>query len=530
MSRFNSIKPIPDDPRLFVTRRDFSGGMNSRVHPNRLAENQGEDLTNWDLSTPAQLTKAKGSVMISDDMGDESVVGLHDYKRQGYTDVLLAFEDDNLNDITSEGNHSEVKGDFTASQTDIGFVQAKESGLTPDDVAFINVGGNNWWRVHKDSSDSWATQDLGNTSGTGSDSPPASTVGAWYGNRFWVLKDDLLYFSDAYDSDYSTSFDTTSNVFRIPVGEERGIVATRDKGMIIMGKQAIWNLFPSATPAATDRPEPIVSSHGVVGKRAWCVAGDNIYYFAQDGLRELRRTVTDDIQSGTTYPLSYHLKRELESIDWAYASRIIVHYFDNKVFIVVPTSSSAFETWIFYPTFNAFVKMDGWSPRSMSNHTISGEQRMYYGLHGDGKVYRGWYGYTDEGTTTTDGTAKSTVCEGRQEDFKQPLEKKCGGEIEIEAFSTGGDYSLTIKVAVDGGAYSTLGTMDLETGDAPTLPVDLSFQLSDNYLMRKKFHLDGLGSFRQIQVKIEDSNANDEDIKLYGINIITFKEEYEDET
>ncbi len=42
----------------------------------------------------------------------------------------------------------------------------------------------------------------------GATSPPITTVMEWYGNRIWCLKNDLLYWSDAYDSDYSTAFNS----------------------------------------------------------------------------------------------------------------------------------------------------------------------------------------------------------------------------------------------------------------------------------------------------------------------------------
>jgi len=519
----------PDDKQLYAIRRDYTGGQNTRTHPNRIGENQAEALTNWDIGTPAQLVKRKGSVLISDDMGSASVLGLHNYIRQGYTDALIAFEDDNANDITSEGNHAEIKGNFTASQTDIGFVQAKESGLTPDDVVFINVGGNNWWRLHKASNDAWATQDLGNTAGTGTDSPPASTVGAWYGNRFWVLVNDLLYFSAAYSADYSSAFDTVSDVYRIPVGEERAIIPVRDTGMIIAGEQAIWGLAASATPVATDKPEPMVTSHGFVSKKGWCQVADDIFYFAQDGLRSLQKTQQDKLQQKTSYPISYGLKEEFEAISWAYIDRLCMVYFDNKLFITVPTGAATFSTWVYYPATNSFMIIDGWSPRCYAVHKISGEDRMYYGLHGDGKVYRGWYGYTDQGTSTTNGTAITATLEGRQEDFGQPLVKKRGGEVEIEAFSSGDDATLTIKASVDDQADTTLGTLSLQSDTAPTLPVDLPFNLSDSYMVRDKFSLDSLGEFRNIQITVENSDENTEDVKLYGINIITFGEEYQNE-
>jgi hypothetical protein len=343
MTLFNTVVELPDDQRLVSIKRDISGGINTRMHASQLAPNQAEELTNIDIGTMGKRQKRKGSVLIGNDVGDNTVVALHDYQRQGYTDNLLMLENTTLWASEAEANWAEVKNDFTAN-ADVGIVAVKESGLTPDDVAMVNVGGSNWFRFHKASNDVWAEQDLGNTAGTGSDSPPASTVGAWYGNRFWVLKNDLLYFSNAYSADYSTAFDTVSDNFRIPVGEERGIIPTRTKGMIIMGKNAIWNLFPSATPVATDRPEPIVSTHGVVSKKGWCVSGDNIYYFAQDGFRELRRTATDDLQTGTTYPLSYLLKAEFEEISWTYISNLSIVAFDNKVLINVPTGETTFST------------------------------------------------------------------------------------------------------------------------------------------------------------------------------------------
>lgn len=520
---------IADSPRLTIVRRDMSGGMNTRQHPSHIGENQAINLEDITIKTPGKRIKRKGSVQIADDMGSSTVVGLHNYQRQGYTDQLLIAEDDNLNASEDEGNHSEIKGDFTAAQTDIGFVQAKESGLTPDDVVFVNFGGNNWWRVHYSSGSAWTTQDLGSTSGTGSDSPPQSTVGAWYGNRFWVLKDDLLYFSSAYSANYSSAFDTTADSYRIHVGEERGIHPTRDTGMIIMGENAIWGLAPSATPAATDKPEPLVTTHGVVSKKGWCAVGDDLLFFAQDGLRSLRRTVQDKLQMGSSFPISHVLKDENDEISWGYIDQLSMVYFpaENVVKISVPTGASSYKVWNYYPALNAFTIESGKSPRCYTTHKIGGEQRLYYGLHGDGLVYRDNYGYTDEGTSTTNGTAITAIEEGREEDFGQPFTLKVGGEVEVEAPVAGGSYSLSVYGKVDGGNYTLLGTMDLESETAPTLPVDLPFTLSDSYTIREKFSLDTLGPFRTLQIKIENNDSNSEEISWQGINIITYPEEYQ---
>jgi len=196
---------------------------------------------------------------------------------------------------------------------------------------------------------------------------------------FWILKNDQLFFSAAYSADYGGAFDTPTDVYRIPVGIERGIVSTRDTGMVIMGRDAIWGLAPSATPVATDKPEPLVTNHGVVSKKGFVNAGDDIYYFAQDGFRSLKRTVQDKLQGVVSYPISYQLKTETESINWSYIENLQMEYFDNKVFIVVPTGATTTTLWMYYPITNAFDTASGLAIRSMSKYKVAGEERLYIG-------------------------------------------------------------------------------------------------------------------------------------------------------
>ena len=269
-----------DDPRLTIKRQDLSGGQNTRQQANIIKENQAKELTNIDITIPGERKKRLGSVQIADDIGNNSFVALHNFSIQGASDQLLGYENTNLRKWTGTGNWSApIKNDFTAGQTDIGMVSGKESGLSPDDIVIIQNGTDHAFRI--DSSGN--VQDLGDTN----TSPPITTVGTWFGNRFWYLKNDLLYYSDAYSTDYSGAFDRTSNSFRVPVGEERVLVSTRDLGIVCMGDNAIWALDPSATPTASDKPVPLIQFVGCTAKRGWALVGDDIYFFAQDGLREL---------------------------------------------------------------------------------------------------------------------------------------------------------------------------------------------------------------------------------------------------
>lgn len=515
---------ISDDPQAFIIRRDASGGVNSRQHGSLIGENQFTILYNADIGTAGQSSKRPGSTLIGNDVSNNTFAALHNYERQGYSDSLIAYDDGTIREWLGTGNLVDTEvGTFTASETDVGIISAKESGLVPDDVFIIQNGTDNAQRFHKDSSDVWAVQDLGDTN----TSPPLTTVMCWYGNRLWCLKNDLLSYGDAYSADYSGAFDRTTEVFRVPVGEERGLVPTRDTGIIVMGRDGIWGIAPSVTPAATDKPEPIVTNRGVVSKKGWVNAGDDIYYFAQDGFRALRRTVQDKLQAGVDYPLSYNLKDEFEDISWAYIDRLTMEYFDNKIFIAVPTGAATFDTWVYYPASQSFVIIQGWSPREWVKYKVSGEERLYYAKHGNGVIYRAWYGYTDEGTTTTNGTAINYQEEGRKEDLGHPLVKKEGGVLKVKALSSG-DYDLTVYASIDDQSYVTLGVLNL-TGTAPVLPVDLPFTLASANIVQEEFPLDSLGEFYQIRIKIVHNAANGSDeITIYEREIISYPQVFQE--
>jgi len=522
--RFVSNIRNPDDAPLFVIRKDFSGGVNTRQHASMIGENQAETLYNVDLGVAGQSSKRAGSVLIGNDVGNVSPAALCNYTIQGGTDQLLMFENTTLWKWEGSGNWASLKADFSAS-TDVGILPCKESGLSPDDVVIVQNGTDNAFRIDSEGN----IEDLGSTAGTGSDSPPKSTVMTWYNNRVWILKNDLLYFSDAYPASYSNVFDTVSNYYRIPVGSERKLMSTRDMGIVVMGEKGVWSLMPSSTPVATDQPQPLITNLGCVSKRGAVQYGDDIFFFAQDGLRGLKRTVQDKLQLGATYPISYALKTQFESISWAYISNLTMETFDNKIFIGVPTGATTYDTWVYYPSGNCFMIITGWSPTCWATYKVGGEERLYYGQVSQGKVYRGWYGYTDEGSTTTTGTKINYQEEGRKENLGQPLIKKLGGELEIEA-NTAGNYDIDTYISLDSAGYNFLGKLNL-SGDNPVVGVAVvGDSLGNPSKVSKKFHFDNFGAWKEAQVKLQHDATNGEDtISIYSRVITAFPESYENE-
>jgi len=515
--RMLSMTGNADDSYLFVVRKDFSGGINTRQNPSVIGENQAVSLKNVDLSIAGQLPKRPGSVLIATAVSSNNPLGLHNFDIQGATDQLLMYEGTSLHKWIGSGSWTTLKSNFSTA-TEVGICSVKESGLSPDDVVIIQNGVDNAFRL--DSAGNF--QDLGDTN----TSPPKSTVMCWYGNRLWVLKNDLLYYSDAYDDDYSGAFDRTTKYFRIPVGDERKIIPTRDAGMVIMGREQIWALKPSTVPAATDQPEPLITNMGVVSKQGAVAYGDSIYFFSQDGFRELRRTIQDKLQVGVSYPLSYRLKDEFERISWAYIEKLSMIAFDNKIFITVPTSSTTFDTWIYYPASDAFAVIEGWTPYCWATYKVNGEERLYYGKAGS--AYRAWYGYTDEGTTTTNGTAVSEELISRKESIGQELVEKIGGELEVSVIPSG-NYKFTVSINIDDTGWQSLGTIDL-TYNLVTFPCTFPVIFpSSGEIYRKKFHLDRFGTWRNVQFKITNNDTNIDEVVLLGYSIQTLQEQYDNE-
>jgi len=514
--------PTGDDRYLPIVRGDMSGGQNTRISAHKLAENQAEKLNNCDIGIPGQFSKRYGSMLIGNDLGSASIVAMHNFVVDGAVDQLLTYQGATLSKWTGSGNHATIKNDFTGTQTDVHIITGRESGISPDTVVFVSNGSDNVFRIDADGNE----QDLGDTS----TSPPIGGIPCWYANRVWILKSDLLYYSDAYSADYSGAFDRTNNNYRVPVGDARFLIPTRDLGLVCGGAEGVWAVDPSSTPAATDSVVPLVTSWGAVVKSAVNYA-DDIYFFADDGFRSLKRTVQDKLQAGVSYPLSYGLKTAYEAISWAYISRLRMIGWDNRIFISVPTGASSFDTWVYYIPLNTMNVYKNLNISSWTTFKVSGEERLFYGKYGDGKVYWAFDDtlFTDEGTTQTNGSAIEMTWIGRKEDFGMPLEYKVGGDVEIEALSTAASETLTVKASVDGASYITLGTVALAEGTAPTLPVSLPFTLADTKIIRKKLDLSNLGRFRTIQFQITHTDTNTELITILGINVTTFKEEYENE-
>lgn len=512
-NKLNFIREVQDDKREVVVRRDFTGGANSRIHASKIGENQAETLENLDIGVVAEMRKISGITLV-EDLGNDAGTGALGFEPRGGTNELLVTHGTKLEGWTGTGTFTEHDTGFTTNLPTT-MIKATCSGAEGD-IVLVSNGTDN---VHEMQQDHDVT-DLGDDN----EDCPKTTVLTFYRNRVWALKSNLLYWSAALPATYDGQFDRTADNYNITVGAERAVLGLRDQGLVCFGADAVYGINPSTTPAATDKPEKILDIGCVAGNTV-VQAGDDVMFLASDGVRGVFRTQQDKLQMGQSFPISFPLKTEFETINWAYITKACAVYFDNKYLIALPTGAATYnnEVWCYYPATQAWMVIEGWNVGAWAKCTISGEERLYYIDSNDGSVYRAFYG------TNNAGTAITSTFVSREEDFGKPLQDKNGGELEVEAEVAGSGDSLTVQVALDGKDFSTLGTIDLTSATAPTLPVELPFSLSDSYKIRQKFHLDTLGAWRTIQIKVVNDDDNTDAIIIYGYSIVTFLEEYTNE-
>jgi len=500
---------VKDDIQLIVNRVDFSGGINNRIQGSKIGDNQATNLLNADIGTLGETKKRPGEVLI-ENLGTTVGVGAFGFEPIGGTNELLVQHGTNLEGWVTTGTFTAHKTNFTSTEN---MKMLRAIDTTDGEIVILSNTTDNVFSMNQ----SHSFTDLG----SGNLNPPKTLAYLWYRNRLWALKDNKLYWSDAVPSSFSGTWNQTTNAYNMPVGKEKALIGIRDLGIVCFGGDSVWGINPSVSPVSSDKPEKIIDIGCAAGNTVVQV-GDDIMFLANDGVRKLFRSQQDKIQIGSSFPENYLIKNEFDSLNWSKISKATAVYFDNKYFLAVPVDASTYnnEVWVYYPATKGWTVITGWNVGAWAKVKVSGEERLYYIDSNNASVYRAWTGYDDNGT------AINYQEEGRKEDMGLPLRFKSGGEAKIRALSSG-NYDLTVYASIDDQSYQILGTMNLK-GNAPTLPASLPFTLADTNILEGIFHLDSLGPWRQIRIKVQHNATNgSDDIIIYERGIITYADEYQ---
>lgn len=506
---FNGSNPI----KLTATRKDISGGINNRQHETNIKTNACENLINADIGIPGLAVKRAGRDLI-EKLGTDPGTSAFGFEPIGQTTQLVVTHGTKLETYPGSGTFTERKTDFTDGLLTS---MCKATTSTGDSVLLVCNGTDNFFEF--DPTDLSSPTDLGSDS----NDPPKTTVFTFYGNRLWTLKNEGLDFSDAAPASYDGSFNNTG--FVVPVGKEIAIVGIRDQGLFCVGTLGVYALNPSAVPAAdTDKPEKILDIGGAATK-TFVQVGDDIYGLFYDGVRAIKRTLQDKLQLGVSYPLSYVLREEIDSINWAAADKASAVWFDNKYLISLPVDGETYnnEVWVYYPANDAWSVWQGWNVADWAKVVING-QEILYGIDSvNGAVYQFLAGTTDD-DDSGDPVAISYTEIGRKEDLDATYNKKNTGEVTIRCEATGGD--LMVEANFDDSGWNTLGTVELE-GNLVTFPITFPVTFLNPNIITKKFHLDPYGAWYNIQLRL--THTDTDELKILERSMRAYLDEYTDE-
>ena len=508
-----------DDTRITENRRDMSGGANSRLDAQDIGTEQAVTIQNVDIGTPGKRIKRPGLTEIDVLATMDEGLGITGFEPDGGTNALHA--------IFLSGTDTAVYQSNGAGFTAIsGTTNIVDSGVS---ISFPvwKTGGDGQVMMYGSATKNWSeidqadnVEDLGNDA----DDPPRSNVGCFFNGRMWVLSDNRLYPSDAYPtSTYSAAFNRGSEWYNMPCGEERFLIGIRGKGLICGGKDEIRYVQPSDTPDAGDT-NGILVKDGCVANRSAVLLGDDIFYLAKDGVRGVFRTQYDTAQYKGSIPISYALKDEFDTINWAYIHLATAIAYDNKYFLSLPVNSSTYNNavWVYYPASKGWMTITGWTVSDWATLQVNGADKLYATDGTSGEVYRAWFGGDDDGADI------ALEEKHRKEDIQKPFEEKRGGEVIVKAKATG-SYTVNTYGSFDESEYTLLGqltTLDLEVNFAAW---NLPMEFSDAQIHTEKYHLDRYGPWYQLQLKHTHDGTGGNDLTILQHSILTHKDEYDSE-
>ena len=498
--------PDTTTDQLVSIRRQLFTGMNTRGHGTLISATQGTKLLNTDLSQPGRTKKRQGYAE-QFDAGDKMIQNAVRFNPYGGSDSIAIIEGTNLRHwdgtLLSGALSVPVKDDFT---TDLYTML-----LVGNDKLLVSNGTDN---VHSYDA-SWSETDEGNTD----TDPPKGIVGCYFKDRYFICQNDYVYFSDV----ASTTFDRTANFFRVNRGDNSAGVITsmvpfRNDELIIFKEDSVWLLQTTGNtdPLADWNLQPVqastpdVTGYGCISKQGAVRVGDDIYYWARDGVRTIKRNEQDKVM-GIDLPISDLIYPDYaEAINWGQAGKIRATFFRNRVIFAVPYGSSTYPNYWFVYTIQLDASQNGWTVWSNMNTStmvrfpVSGKDSLFFADgQADGKLYIAFDDDEDD-----NGTDIEWDFQGRIENFSDhglEANLKWGASLFLR-FEASENSTVEIEVNVDEGGWTYLGSVDLNI-DYPHLPIALPFDLVSASVVRAKFSLDQFDHWYNIQLRFRQTGT-----------------------
>lgn len=274
---------------------------------------------------------------------------------------------------------------------------------------------------------------------------------------------------------------------------------------------------PTASTAAGWTVRLINDRIGCIAGRSVSFAGKDVYFLAEDGIRSVQRSLSDDYFI-VGVPISEAIKDVIARINKNFYSKCLGQFHNNRYYLSVPLDSATTNshTIVYNLLFNAFEGYWNIGASAMyqtnfsSGYTVTGPKLAIgtpTGKLGHSFDYLDPDAESDGNTQFRDFGATGTYSSyliTKAYDFDDRIAQKYGSHYEIEFFfSSATGCTISMKRESDS-QFVALGTnVDTSTPGGLTLPLTLPATLSAQTTNARADSLRSYQKWRNIRIKVE---------------------------
>lgn len=399
---------------------------------------------------------------------------------------------------------------FTLTDADlrIACAQGVDTALFSDGTAQMQIWNGSTWS--------------GALGSTDIDPPVGATILLWHAGRMWAAgfpgsssgKEQDAIWASALLAFGTGNWNATDRNFRVGAGDGdpiTGLASIPPFTLAVLKQNSIWlvETDPTAVPAnyASEVASETVSfGTGCVGKRAFCVYGNDLLFVSPDkSIRSLQRMQAAAGQYQLSAPISLPIEPFMDRINWSYAHLIAAVKYRELALFSVPLDSATYPDTVL--VWNGRLQKwvgiwTGWTANCFEVSRFSGVQRLVHGDNsGNVRQWKDGDDQTLDATYLDDSTAIATKIWSRAFLFAEPLNDKDAYHAEIRFALS--NAVATVSLVADDAVVKTWSA-DARP-NAPTLPLTLPFDLVNPTNTPRRKGLRGLQPWNEAYLKIEST-------------------------
>ncbi len=175
---------------------------------------------------------------------------------------------------------------------------------------------------------------------SGNDNIPHSNQATYYQNRLWVVngKDEIA----ASDILTFTDYDPIAGDFNLNTGSSDYVVTSYpfgDNGLVIFKHKSSILLQNVQGSLADVTATEVTRQLGIIGINAAVTVGPDLVYMSDRNITSVRLNLQNQLQHATQ-PLSRNIRGIMSRVNWAYAYKVSMAYWDNSLYVALPVDNA----------------------------------------------------------------------------------------------------------------------------------------------------------------------------------------------